>query len=280
MPAPSFTLINTLTEYVNEVQNQLNLAIARNPNISSFQNWYRGVTSEAHELQPGLFRIPRGNVLDYLNLEADMMRDFERHAILRAGTPEGDEDKRHSMLKLFHMQHYGVPTRLLDWTTNPFIALYFALSTNQDSDENPAVWVLDPWGWNRRIFRGKSWQDQGPAHVSHSAVRGYTPLEQYDNRDLVNIDPHPAAVIGIYNTERMRAQRGVFTMFGKEKASMEAVYEAEALPEGCLHKLIINRAIAKDLFNLLIQMGYTDSVSYPDFYGVALEIRRTHGFKV
>jgi hypothetical protein len=39
-------------------------------------------------------------------------------------------------------QHYGVPTRLLDWSENPLVGLYFALDDNND-DEDGVIWVFE-----------------------------------------------------------------------------------------------------------------------------------------
>lgn len=41
------------------------------------------------------------------------------------------------------MQHHGAPTRLLDWTRSPFIALWFAFRHHGDSDDDVALWIFD-----------------------------------------------------------------------------------------------------------------------------------------
>ncbi len=41
------------------------------------------------------------------------------------------------------MQHHGVPTRLLDWTRSPFIALWWALRHAPPDDQDSALWILD-----------------------------------------------------------------------------------------------------------------------------------------
>jgi hypothetical protein len=65
---------------------------------------------------------------DVIRLESRMLEDFERYSVLHTeGVDIAGQDG--DLKKLFFMQHYGIPTRLLDWSTNPFIALYFALST-------------------------------------------------------------------------------------------------------------------------------------------------------
>src|SRR5690606_19371314 len=123
-------------------------------------NWYRGHSlADSFELKPGLYRHRTKKTFEELYaLEDEMMLAFERQAILHnyggvAVTP---------MTKLFYMQHWGIPTRLLDWTTNPYIALYFALSgaklnASGEYSEAAAVWVLDPYRWNQWAMKGITW---------------------------------------------------------------------------------------------------------------------------
>lgn len=93
-------------------------------------DFFRGHSSIDYKLIPSIGRFYKeGQEQALLQLEKEMFEDFKRKYSLFT-----DVRPRNDMEFLFLAQHYGLPTRLLDWTYNPLIALYFACISNPDKD--------------------------------------------------------------------------------------------------------------------------------------------------
>lgn len=87
--------------------------------------WYRGLRSSNWALVPKLYR-PHSRAKDLLQKEDEIREEFVRRApSLTAHRPEN------SWEWYFLMQHYSAPTRLLDWTEDPQIGLYFAVKDSE-----------------------------------------------------------------------------------------------------------------------------------------------------
>ena len=103
------------------------------------------------------------------------------------------------------MQHYGGPTRLLDWTECPFVAMYFALRNEPRKENDSAVWAID-LGWLERKAQ-EILGPKGAAQTSHGCLS--TPdlvnalLREMQIPLVVRIDPQN-------RNERMAAQKGFF----------------------------------------------------------------------
>jgi hypothetical protein len=188
------------------------------------------------------------------------------------------------MENLFFMQHYGVPTRLLDWTENPFIGLYFALTSAKKGDakkykDDAAVWILDPLTWNEHSLGKKMGGDEGILGPRDTDASGYAPSTIGGKRPGIMRDD-PVCMYGVSNSPRMVAQKGVFTMFGRTTAAMEKTFEDRNYPNYCLQKVLIPKGCIDDLRDAILATGVTDSAIYPDLQGLALEIRRAFGFRL
>ena len=108
--------------------------------------WYRGHTEKTWELLPKFYReVENPTIRD----EDDIREGF----VIRA--PHLTSEKPQNEWEwYFLMQHYGAPTRPLDWTDGALIALYFAVRDNPGY-QDAAVWLLDPWEMNKSFHHLK-----------------------------------------------------------------------------------------------------------------------------
>jgi hypothetical protein len=136
----------------------------------SFGTWFRGHADRRWQLLPSVFRpLTLTNGVRYE--EGNLFHHFQLLA------PEHHTTHRNAFDWLCLMQHYGLPTRLIDWTENLLTALYFATSEQQDggahSDVNGRVFILAPRILNRVRLAENAFNERGVflPESFHSAAR-------------------------------------------------------------------------------------------------------------
>ena len=107
-----------------------------------WHNWFRGHSRTDWLLKPGVYRSTFGQPLserDRLSLEQHLNQKF---TVMSAGLRTG----RESVEEIYFLQqHYGMPTRLLDWTTSALAAPYFACCGDPDLDGDGALFLMDAY---------------------------------------------------------------------------------------------------------------------------------------
>lgn len=271
MPILKTRQISSLKEYISFVE-------AWRENRSG-PVWYRGCGKTSHVLSPSLYRHePSKAIEDLMTMEKKLLSRFQQRSIPFLSRYMGNNWEW-----LFLMQHYGVPTRLLDWSESPLMALFFGVTSANHTlgargapvfNGDAAVWLLDPVKWNKKAVDLRSFSGEVLTTDDPNA-NSYTPVG-----DVKTMKPFPIAVFGAHNSQRIVAQRGVFVCFGKDTRSMEKIYQQEDFSKDCLVKLIIKRGHLPALLSALVRNGLTDSVVFPDLDGLAREIKREYAFEV
>jgi hypothetical protein len=265
--------ITTLKQFSNFIEKQLPLS--RDSTL-----WFRGSGKASYTLLPSIHRHSTISTAEkVIELETKIMDRFNQRSVPFLAKPL---DKKNDWEVLFFMQHYGIPTRLLDWSENPFIALYFSLTSapykivarKREYEEDACIWVLDPVVWNQESLKDFSY-DKGILSVEDHFVDSFKPRTPFGN-----IIEKPVGIFGTHNSSRIVSQRGVFTVFGKKIKPMEETYIDESFPQDCLIKLTVPKDKILLLLNSLTSIGITDSVVYPDLEGLAKEVRRFYKFDI
>lgn len=240
--------------------------------------WFRGHSQPTHTLTPTLMRkstmeavgIDVKQVHDkasaarqrMLRLESDLFFDFQ----IRMGRERADYASCWDVL--FAMRHYGIPTRIMDWTQTLGVAIYFALSAPDPVD--PGIWILHPYLLNK-----KHWISRDTVLPKYLGfVDGKTVLNDYD--DILGHWKHdsmfegPVAVCPSRANARMQAQSGTFTIHGTNWRPLEQQVD------GSIVRMVPmpSEAVLGGR-QFLREAGLTDRVLFPGIEGLAQEMRRT-----
>jgi len=222
--------------------------------------WFRGVASSDFKLTPSLYRSEVGKEI---TSDADLRAEFKRRGLpLVAERPPRDDWEWY-----FLMQHYGAPTRLLDWTDSALVALYFAITSSggDGAAATPAVWALNPWKWNEKV----GMQFAGPL-VSTLPEMSHYLGPPYEESQLPK---YPVALDPTFIAQRMLVQHSHFTLHGCDFRGLDEMSELGL--ENMLFKLEISSRgdSLKILRQRVAQLGISETTIFPDLQGLGKELR-------
>lgn len=210
--------------------------------------WFRGQGSYSWQLTPSALRYAEATDR---TKALQLLGDFKRVAKMKLPY---NSDARELLDWVQIAQHFGLPTRILDWTQNPAVALWF---TCTGSDDDGAVFLIDPIVLNRashlKCARVCDIEQDAMAIKKMMALDG-----RVDKRGMRTIAVQP-----VWNSERLMRQQGVFTIHGSRELSLSVA----KLGNGPMPSLICIPILASEKAGLrreLTRIGIDEMSLFPE----------------
>lgn len=247
---------SNLPEYLNIVE-----SLSREFECPSSDIWYRGIKDDNLSLVPGIIwrKINEGR-------EASLIAEFMTYY-------SNYTDRRPATAFDYYalMQHYGLPTRLLDWSFSPLVSLFFALEQNNDGKRR-AVWAIRPHGMNRKAINFDG--ILVPSGFKISAGKNHLPKYFRDN-DCAVPDVPIAVSLPLVN-QRVTSQKGAFTLHGFNDEPINEFYERNELRD--IAKLCLKSEDCRSrILNELYSIGVKEDDIYQDLNSLSVRIIREYG---
>jgi FRG domain len=237
---------------------------------SAWLPWFRGEENAdwSTALKPKLYRT-KHKLKDVLRQEQDLRLEFKRCGAQLVGESKPSDHWE----RYFLMEHYGVPTRLLDWSDGALVALYFALKSVKGSHD-AAVYILDPWWLNKLVYRelpiAKADRPKGSAMPDWDEAKPYLSEDEFENE---YIGPKfPLAIDPSHVARRFAAQRSRFTIFGRSVDGLMKMCNRVPESECRLCRIQIKRAAVATMRRDLATCGISESTIFPDLEGFGREL--------
>jgi hypothetical protein len=230
--------------------------------------WFRGVINKNYSLIPGSVRHDL-NGWKEISAVLDFMASYQNY-----------HEKIGNHWELYSlMQHYGFPTRLLDWSTSMIVALYFALDGEPDKDDNGneierVVWAMTTGVINNFTFIGAR---QTPTTIGKATGKGEkylpSPLRRQGENDSLEFEINPMAIRMPSTNKRVNAQKGCFTIHGSNPKGIEEVMIENGI-ESELFKFVFDEVAANQMRESLHRMQINEDDIYQDLNSLSKRIIR------
>lgn len=249
--------IKTLDEYLKIVRL-----------VSTNNTWYRGESKKHEFLTSKFFRdVDENNISNLLLKEHEYFIEFRRRALSIIKNIE----KNDFWSWYFLIQHYGGPTRLLDWSKNPVVALFMALDTKKDNDSDAIVYLLAPTVLSDFAFQEININDTNNSRILYPGEDDTNKWIDNIVSKSTNIPESPIALLPPHSDKRIISQQSCFTLFGTKKNG----FFKDNMPITCpccdrkiISKIMIDKDSRDTLLAQLKQIGISSESIYPGLEGL------------
>ncbi len=222
---------------------------------------YRGLSDAEYRLQTTLMRMGGR----YAELEKHLLRNFRKYAHRRVV----ERDSLWHWLSV--AKHYGLPTRLLDWTYSPFAALHFATAQIDQFDRDGAIWSVNYLYTHQLVpDRLRSLLDEEGANVFtvEMLCEGVATLAELDA-----LSPEPFALFFEPPSidDRIVNQFAFFSVISDPTVSLDDWLVDR--PE-LWRKIVIPAELKWEIRDKLDQSNITERVIFPGLEGLTAWLRR------
>lgn len=227
---------------------------------------YRGLSSIHYPLKTSLNRLGG----DYARLEGHLLRNFRKYA-------HKNEVSGNSLWNwLAVAQHHGLPTRLLDWTYSPYIALHFATAEIDRYHDDGVIWAANYVKNNaflpHRLQEIIS-EEGSNAFTADMLDMAATHLKVLDNlqEDLFALFFEPPSL-----DDRVVNQHALFSLLSSPTAFMDKWLMRH--PD-LYFKIIIPSSLKWEVRDKLDQANITERVLFPGLDGLSVWLKRHYSPK-
>jgi hypothetical protein len=168
-------------------------------------------------------------------------------------------------------RHFGLPTRLLDWSMSPLVALFFAVDERHD-DVDGVLWALSPGGLNQRMIEQYRLLLVDDPPVAELVKLAFVPDQTVHDEAKPRITGRALAIGAREIDPRVMVQQGTFTIHG-DGIDLTAVYPRPQAPP-LLVGFRVERSAKPALRQRLQRYGMTRSSLFPDLGSLADDLKR------